>query len=303
MLQIEGCVRAPAKLNLILRVVGRRDDGYHLLDSLVVPISLFDELRIVLEESPGAEPLVRIRSGSPGVPIDDSNLAHRAAVQLLRRIGRSARVQIDLVKRIPIGSGLGGGSSDAAAVLLALNDCLGRPLGCTELARLGLTFGADVPFFVYGTPARVRGIGEIVEAIHLPAAIHAVVCSDGFHLPTASVYARVPDSLTKQEPDTRIRDFVAGRTRLENVLVNDLELIAAEIHPPILALKARLVALGAAAALMTGSGSALFGVWPDAAKAGAAARKLRAEGWWADAVEALADSPALASGWWAVAKR
>jgi 4-diphosphocytidyl-2-C-methyl-D-erythritol kinase len=163
-----------------------------------------------------------------------------------------------------------------------------------ELARLGLSIGADVPFFVYGTPARVGGIGEVVEPVRLPAAIHAVVCGDGFHLATASVYSRVPDSLTKQGPDTRIRDFIAGRARLENVLVNDLEAVAAEIHPPILALKARLVALGASGALMTGSGSALFGVWPDAASAVAASRQLRAEGWWADAVVALAASPASA---------
>ena len=300
---LEGHVRAPAKLNLTLRVVGRQADGYHLLDSLVVPISLYDELRIVVDEPTHAGSVVRIQSDCPDIPSDDSNLAHRAARQLLQASGRSARVNIDLVKRIPIGSGLGGGSSDAAAVLLALNALLGTPLDRPQLARLGLGVGADVPFFVYGTPARVSGIGEMVEPVRLPRPIHAVVCGDGFHLSTASVYARVPDSLTKQGPDTRIRDFVAGRARLENVVVNDLEAVAGEIHPPIVVLKARLVALGAAAALMTGSGSALFGVWPDAARAGAAAQYLRAEGWWATAVEALAESPALASEWWAVAKR
>jgi 4-diphosphocytidyl-2-C-methyl-D-erythritol kinase len=301
MSRVERCIRAPAKLNLTLRVIGRRSDGYHLLESLVVPISLCDELRIVFLAGPALD--VRVQSNLPALASDDSNLAHRAAVQLLLGIGRSATVEIDLVKRIPIGSGLGGGSSDAAAVLLALNDCLGRPLSRPELAQLGLDIGADVPFFVYGTPARVGGIGEVVEPVQLPGPIHAVVCGDGFPLATASVFARVPDSLTKQGPDTRIRDFVAGRASLENVLVNDLEAVAAEIHPPILALKAGLVALGASAALMTGSGSALFGVWPDAASAGAASRQLRAEGWWAVAVEDLAASPALTSGWWAVAKR
>jgi 4-diphosphocytidyl-2-C-methyl-D-erythritol kinase len=205
---------------------------------------------------------------------------------------RTAAVDIYISKHIPVGGGLGGGSSDAAAVLLALNRLLGRPFDTAELARLGSQLGADVPFFVHGSPAHVRGIGEQVSPVTLPALPPLVICWDHYPLATTLVYARVVLSLTSSAVVSNITSFVSGGKPTPGLLMNDLEGPAAQIHPEVLALKSRLIEEGAIGALMTGSGAAVFGMWPDAESASGAAMRLRQSGLWAQSVEALAASPA-----------
>jgi 4-diphosphocytidyl-2-C-methyl-D-erythritol kinase len=284
---------APAKVNLYLRIVGRRADGYHLLDSLMVPISLFDELVIRAKRLPSARHAgVRVASDSQTAPGGPGNLAYRAAVLFLTHVKSNAAVDIHIRKHIPVGSGLGGASSDAAAVLLALNRLLGRPLDTAELERLGSQLGADVPFFIIGSPARVRGIGEDVSPVTLPALPPLVVCWNHYSLATKLVYARVARSLTRPAVVSNIMSFVRGDKPAPDLLVNDLEGPAAQIHPEVLALKSRLIEEGAIGALMTGSGAAVFGMWPDAESASNAAMRLRQSGMWAESVEALAASPA-----------
>jgi 4-diphosphocytidyl-2-C-methyl-D-erythritol kinase len=296
---LKESVRAPAKVNLRLRIVGKRADGYHLIDSLMAPISLFDHLDIAVSHSPGraaAPATVVVHTDSADIPGGADNLAHRAAVAFIAAAAQDIAVEIQVRKRIPIGSGLGGGSSDAAAVLLTLNRMLGFPLEIGRLAEVAAGIGADIPFFVYGCPARVTGIGEQVLPTALGASLHLVVCSDGYMLPTWLVYSHVrpaTPSLTSESAVSNIRDFVEGRKPFSDLLVNDLEEAAAEIHPEVLSLKARVMEAGAQAALMSGSGSAVFGVCAYPQSAAAATVGLRRCGLWAEAVQTLELSPAL----------
>ncbi|MBI1817108.1 MAG: 4-(cytidine 5'-diphospho)-2-C-methyl-D-erythritol kinase [Deltaproteobacteria bacterium] len=291
-------VLAPAKVNLFLRVVGQRADGYHLLESLMLPVDLFDELRIAVDTD--AAPHVTLRSDSPDVPADATNLAARAAVLFLQLTQIRAAVDIELVKRIPPGSGLGGGSSDAATTLTTLNRMLDAGRTADELAAWGARLGADVPFFVFGRPALVEGAGEVVSRLAGWDRIPLVLAFPGIGLSTAAVYQQYdarqdrPRSLTKRVSATSIADFATSGRPVRELLVNDLEAVAAELRPELLSLKSLLVQFGATGALMTGSGSAVFGIWPTRAAAEVAAEVVRGRGFWAVAVETLQVSPAAA---------
>jgi 4-diphosphocytidyl-2-C-methyl-D-erythritol kinase len=286
-------VRAPAKINLMLRIVGRRRDGYHLLDSLMLPVSLYDDIMVTARFGDGAS--IEVASDSESAPGGPANLAHGAALAFLNRIGSAGGADVQLRKRIPVGSGLGGGSSDAAAVLLALNRLFGCPLAVDELARMGLEIGADVPFFIHGCPARVGGIGEQVAPIDFPRSLPLVLCWDHHSLSTREVYARAGVSLTSAAALSNIIRSASGKEPSWGALVNDLEPAAAQIHPEVLTLKEKLIARGALGALMTGSGGAVFGVWPDAQSARRVALQLRRQGLWAESVQTLALSPAVRS--------
>lgn len=293
-------VQSPAKVNLCLRLCGTRADGYHLIDSLMVPISLCDELLVAVRpRQPGTLlPSVSVETDCAQIPSGADNLAYRAAAAFAKVTHQSVAIDIRIRKRIPAGSGLGGGSSDAAAVLLTLNHLLGYPLQPAQLAEVGARIGADVPFFVYGRPARVTGAGEQIVPITLEATLNLVICSDGYTLSTAHVYSHVhpaSHSLTSDPPVSNITDFIEGRKPFTDLLVNDLEEAAAQIHPEVLSLKARVMEEGAQAALMTGSGSAVFGVWAHPQSAAQAAARLRGHGLWAEAVQTLERSPALGS--------
>lgn len=298
MMESSELVRAPAKVNLYLRVCGRRDDGYHLIDSLMVPISLYDGLHIAVRSAARATslPPITLWTDSVHLPSGKDNLAYRAAEAFATAVQQSMAVNIWIHKQIPIGSGLGGGSSDAAAVLLTLNRLLGNPLSTPQLADVGARIGADVPFFICGRPARVRGVGEQVAPTPLGGRLDLVVCSDGHPLSTALVYSQlraIPLSLTRGCSVSNIATFVEGRKPLTDLLVNDLEKAAVQIHPDLLSLKAKVMEAGAQAALMSGSGSAVFGVWNDAQSAADGAARLQRLGLWAKAVQTLELSPAL----------
>lgn len=286
-------VAAPAKLNLSLRVVGRRADGYHLIDSLVVPIALLDQVRLSVESFPVAEVSIRCRPG--GAPEGPENLAVRAAALYLRRTGRTARVEIDLIKQVPAGAGLGGGSSDAAATLRLLNALSPDPVPAADLGAWALELGADVPFFLCGGAARMRGIGEDIRPMPCPLepGSRLVVAYPGSPLETGHVYAIYDDLLTMQAPVSRVPRLTVDRGPLLEWLENDLEAAAFQTLPIVKVLKRQLCALGARGALMTGSGSAVFGVWDGAEQASAAARAMRAAGVWARATRILDRLPAI----------
>lgn len=232
-------VPAPAKLNLFLHVTGRRADGYHLLESLMVLLDFGDRIALEVRD----DGVVTRLGGYEGVPEDD-DLAVRAARLLKERSGSPLGAGIAVEKRIPIGGGLGGGSSDAASVLLALNRLWGLSLSRAALAEIGLALGADVPFFVFGESALVSGIGERMRAVSVPPSWYVVLVPPET-VPTARVFAS--PKLTRDSASATIPLFPEGFGR------NDLQDVATGFYPTIAERLAWLARF--APARMTGSGS------------------------------------------------
>ncbi|MGH7864691.1 MAG: 4-(cytidine 5'-diphospho)-2-C-methyl-D-erythritol kinase [Candidatus Binataceae bacterium] len=249
---------APAKINLFLRIVGRRSDGYHELDSLFVPIGVYDRIRLALRPANAAAVTVRCNRADLGSATE--NLAGRAASAFMDEFGINAEVMIDLEKNIPVGAGLGGGSSDAGAVLRMLAS-LERIADHARLARLALSLGADVPYFLDPRPARVAGIGERIAPLRKFAALDLVVAAPPMQVRTADVYG----ALTRGQWSGAARDEdvkALARGALDaKLLVNDLAAPAMALHPEISELKALLEGAGAGVAAMSGSGGAVFGAF------------------------------------------
>ncbi|MGH7855792.1 MAG: 4-(cytidine 5'-diphospho)-2-C-methyl-D-erythritol kinase, partial [Candidatus Binatia bacterium] len=188
---------APAKINLVLEVVGRRPDGYHDIDSVFVPIDLCDEVRLSI--APHASFEIHLECDDPSLPSDRRNTAWRAVEEFFRNRARRPRVAVSLRKRIPAGSGLGGGSSDAAAVLRALARVEGVPERAPEVMEAALAVGADVPFFLWCRPARVRGIGERIEPLGSFPELSLAIVWPGFPISTRSAYEALDRSLTSRK--------------------------------------------------------------------------------------------------------
>ncbi len=276
---------APAKLNLFLHVTGRRADGYHELETLFQVIDWTDELAI----EPRADGRIERVGGAPGVPADE-DLVVRAARLLRERVGRpELGARLAVTKRIPLGAGLGGGSSDAATTLVALNALWGLGLSTDELAALGLALGADVPVFVRGANAIARGVGEVLEPVVLPERAFAVVFPG---VPVATREAFQAPELTRNSLPITISGFpLSGAAGTALPGRNDLEPVVAARHP---AVRRALDWLGArGAARMTGSGACVFAAFDDRAHAAAALADLPA-GWIGFAAVGLPASPLLA---------
>ncbi len=255
---------APAKINLFLRITGRRPDGYHELDSLFLPISLFD--RIVIEMADAQASTVSIRCNWPDMPVDSSNLAMRAAQLFMAEAGLSGRVDINLHKEIPAGAGLGGGSSDAGAVLRAMASMHGFD-DREALHRLALKIGADVPFFLDPRPARVGGVGERITYLSVALRLHLVIGVPPVAVPTAEIYRHLEQRhWSGPGPIDLPSPFDPGSIGRE-LLVNDLEAAAIARYPQIDEVKVILQDLGALGVAMSGSGGAAFGVFRDADEA------------------------------------
>ncbi|MBA4741893.1 MAG: 4-(cytidine 5'-diphospho)-2-C-methyl-D-erythritol kinase [Azoarcus sp.] len=233
---------APAKLNEFLHVTGRRADGYHLLQSVFRLIDLTDSLDFELR----ADGAVRRVNTVPGLAPED-DLVVRAAQALRAETGCRLGADITLHKQIPLGAGLGGGSSDAATTLIALNRLWNTGLSLERLAAIGLGLGADVPFFIHGSDAFVEGIGETLTPVTRPPA-HFVVLWPGVSVPTTAIFT-APD-LTRNTEPIRIADFALRATR------NDLQAVACRLYPEV---AAAIEWLGQyASARMTGSGACVF---------------------------------------------
>ncbi len=275
-------IRAPAKINLSLRVVGKRRDGYHLLDTIMVPVSLYDEIEIrktrpASEKINAADGLIRVTCDHPLVPGGEKNIAHRAARQLMQRARSEQPVHIHIRKHIPVGAGLGGGSTDAAATLIGLNRLLRLRLSTAELEEIALSVGADVPFFIRARPARARGIGERLYPIRKLAHFWLVIVYPGFPISTARVFNNYRSKLTKPLVNTSIPSSLKSFDKLAGLLFNDLESVTFGWYPRLSLIKARLLHEGAAGGLMSGSGSSVFGVFASKRQAARALRQLRKE--------------------------
>lgn len=280
---------APAKVNLGLRIRGRRPDGYHLLESLFVPLDLADRVEIELgsvEDGVGSAARVSLELAGEqagGVPADGTNLAARAAAAFLAAASRPDLVaSLRLVKHIPAQAGLGGGSSDAGAVLRGLCALLPDAVAPAALAALALRLGADVPFFLDPRPAIVRGIGDEVETLPAFAALSLVLVHPGIGLSTAAVYEAydaLRGALTHSPPGPTVRPVEGplGPEALAGLLRNDLEPAALRLCPVIARLRERIEGAGAVAVGMSGSGPTLFGVFRDESSAKNAAAAVEQE--------------------------
>ena len=247
---------AAAKVNLALEVLGKRADGYHELATVMQAVDLSD--RVVLEEAESVE----VRVAASGVPSDGTNLAARAATVLRAAAGIEAGACITLDKRIPVAAGLGGGSSDAAAVLVGLNRLWRLRWPLDRLAELGTTLGMDVPFFLRGGAALATGRGEQVAPVP-GAALALVLVNPRFPVSTAETYGRVTPGVYTDGRRTGalVRALATRRaTRVAGSLYNGLEAVVAGTYPQIGRMKAALMAAGALGAAMSGSGPTVFGV-------------------------------------------
>jgi len=265
---------APAKINLSLHVLGRRSDGYHEVAMLLQRISLFDRVTLTLEEKPG----LRVVCNGLDLPAGEENIAARAARELFAAAGVKSGLEIAIDKHIPVAAGLGGGSSDAASVLVGLNRMLALNIDRQVLMDIGLRLGADVPFFIFGGPAWATGIGEHLERVpDLPSAWYVLV-NPQIPVSTAWVYQNL--GLTSPRLEARLPEFPKTVTGLVEQLHNDLERVTIPRYPIISEIKRLLLFFGAAGTLMSGSGSTVFGVFEQAETARQAWRELSKRTTW-----------------------
>jgi len=242
-------ILAPAKINLTLKVKSRRDDGFHEIESLMCPISLFDRLQIAHSETDQIE----FQCDDPTLPAGDDNLAVRAARLFCESFGFQPRLFVSLEKRIPHGAGLGGGSSDAASVILGLNALFATELSVDTMADLAAELGSDIPFFIHQSAAIIRGRGEKVEPVSFPHTLPLLLIKPPFGVPTPWAYQRW------QNADEIPGVSYAPQQLPSGALHNDLERPVFEKHLFLAALKSWLQEQPeTAGALMSGSGSTLF---------------------------------------------
>jgi 4-diphosphocytidyl-2-C-methyl-D-erythritol kinase len=278
-------IKSPAKINLFLHVTGRRPDGYHNLLSLMCGVSLYDD--ILLAPIPRAG--IVVRCDHRAVPEDETNLAYRAADLFFSKLGRppalscsnaAQGLSITIHKKIPVAAGLGGGSSNAAAVLTALNRIFDHPFSSSSLNKMGLSLGADVPFFLLGGPAIAKGIGEQLTPYEKLKNYTVILACPNLSVPTAWVYKNLNLRLTKCEK--KLKNFLFGRPvfKAGQHLCNDLESVTIGRHPEILEIKKKLMELNARGALMSGSGPAVFGIFREPDRAESAYDVLAREGKW-----------------------
>jgi len=260
-------VFAPGKINLSLKILGRRNDGFHELDTLITPISLCDEIRI---DKRRPKKGIKFRCDDPSVPQGDNNLAVRAAKVFFETTKVEPAISIELKKKIPHGAGLGGGSSDAASVLLALNELFKVNLSRETLAQISEPIGSDVPFFIFQSAALCKGHGEIVMAVALQKQFSILVLKPAFAISTAWAYSRWQHS--REIPGVRYE----AQEFADQTFVNDLERPVFEKFVFLAQLKTWLLSQPeVGAALMSGSGSTLFAVMRENADADSVAKRAK----------------------------
>jgi 4-diphosphocytidyl-2-C-methyl-D-erythritol kinase len=268
-------ILAPAKINIYLEVLGKRPDGYHELRTIMVPLGFGDE--IFISEAPS-----EITLDAPGCacPSYKDNLAYRAARLFLDKTGIPKGVTIKVVKRIPIGAGLGGGSSDASSVLLGMNRLFGAGLSREELADLAGNLGADCPFFLYQKPMLMGSRGDVPLSEVVLADRAYLIVIPPFSIATATIFSKFTLPLTLDEDRIKIVNAKYHCIVPEVWVRNDLESVACNIYPELTRIKEELISSGALKAGMSGSGSAVFGVYESQAHlCSALSRLARHEGY------------------------
>ena len=270
------CVRAHAKINLAIDILGKRSDGYHEVAMIMQTVGLYD----TIELRPAADG-ISLECDRADLPCDRSNLAVRAAELLRAECGISAGVQMKLTKRIPLAAGLAGGSSDAAAVLDGLNILWRQGLSLGDLERLAARLGSDVPFCLRGGTALATGRGEVLTPLADFAGVGVVLANPPLQVATAWVYGHYSPELGGRRPDIPAMRAALLRGDVAAVaagLANRLEAVTVPAHPQIGAIKAEFFRAGATGVLMSGSGPTVFALTPDRATAAALAGKVSLPG-------------------------
>jgi 4-diphosphocytidyl-2-C-methyl-D-erythritol kinase len=281
-------LNAAAKVNLVLEVLGKREDGYHELVTVMQAVDLSD--KVTIEEAD----VLELQSRTAEVPTDGRNLALRAAAALREAAGTTQGARITLDKRIPVAAGLGGGSADAAAVLVGLNRLWRLRWPVARLEEVATGLGMDVPFFLHGGRALATGRGERIERLR-GSALGLVLVNPRFAVSTAEMYGRVtPEMYTDGRHAKTLAGGWGGRTpaRVAATLYNGLQEAAVAAYPPINRIRAALLAAGALGALMSGSGPTVFGVARSFEHARQIRRRLTRGGWDCWAVRTL-NGPAI----------
>jgi len=259
---------APAKINLRLEIIRKRKDGYHEIRTLLQKISLHDRLRFSLKRRRG----IRIATDHPSLPTGRGNLVYQAILSMIGRSDYRGGVEVSIEKNIPLGAGLGGGSSNAAAAIEAVNYLLKINLNRKELMEVGAKIGADVPFFLFEGSALGSGIGERLRKMTLPP-LGYVLIYPNFEVSTRWAYQNF--ILTKTKYHFNLHGLLKSPVRIARFLRNDLEGIVSKKYPEISLMKGMLVSAGAMGAMMTGSGPTVFGLFSTKEEATEAYRKMK----------------------------
>jgi 4-diphosphocytidyl-2-C-methyl-D-erythritol kinase len=269
-------LESPAKVNLRLEILKKREDGYHELRTILQKINLHDLLHFSLKKEKG----ISIKTNHPNLPVGKSNLVYQAVQSILKKSDYKGGVLIEIEKRIPLGAGLGGGSSNAATALKAMNQLLKINLPKKELMAMGLEIGADVPFFFLEGAAIASGIGERLKKIELPGLWYVLIYPN-FEVSTRWAYRNF--ILTKRRFHFNLHELLKTPKEIFHLLWNDMEGVVSREYPQIGMMKKMLYSAGALGALMTGSGPTVFGVFSEEGGASEAYKKVkkmvRGKGW------------------------
>jgi 4-diphosphocytidyl-2-C-methyl-D-erythritol kinase len=277
-------LKAPAKINWFLKILGKRGDGYHEIESLIQKVALYDVLSFAPSED-------LILNTSAPIPMEQ-NLVYKAATLLKRKYAIGEGVAIDLEKKIPMGAGLGGGSSDAASALRGLNELWALNLSIDELSGTAEELGSDVPFFLCNSLSFVHGSGEKLKPCRALKPFNLLLVKPAFDVSTAWVYDNFAMLTKKPGKVNNIKHFIskiekAEHSALTDDVSNDLESVTINSFPEIAGIKERLRKQGAVFSLMSGSGSAVFGVFVSRGKAEDASKAF--DGYWTSVVETITD--------------
>lgn len=270
-------LKANAKINWTLKVERRREDGYHDLDMLLSSVTLHDRVKITRVFTQG----IKVNVWGHYVSGGENNIAYKAAEAFFEAMGAKYSCRIDIQKHIPVCAGMGGGSADAAAVLIGLNELFKRPFALAQLMKLGAELGADVPFMLAGGLARVHGIGEVIDRLKCPHVYNLVGIMPKRGASTRNIFSRFDINECKVFPDNdeMYRSLVSGDVeKISKCLGNSLEGVTSLICPDIMRIKEALMKCGAAGAQMTGSGTLVFGLFEGEAEAAQAVDKLKNSG-------------------------
>lgn len=267
-------INAPAKINIGLDVIRRREDGYHEVKMIMQSIRLFDRLTLTRSDTPG----IRLTTNLSFLPVNEDNLVFRSARLLMDEFGIDDGLDIHLEKRIPVAAGMAGGSTDAASCMLAMNDLYKLGLSKHQLMKRGITLGADIPYCILKGTALSEGIGEKLSTIPRTPDCFILIAKPGIHVSTRFVYSNLVLDENTPHPDIDRMIGAMKRRDLKELclhLGNILETVTIPAHPEIASIKKCMMENGALGSLMSGSGPTVFGIYDDLDKAKAAKEKCR----------------------------